>query len=197
MPMVAAVALPIVANANAVLEFATYLHTAYQWLRGLGKPPEGAIERRDLQSLSNILTPTAKDESSATQICPVVNGHVHGNLIVNINHLDANAAQNVATRKMAELREPVRTVYEKVVLYWYQARNDVSSGVGDKAVVESISPRPVKTLFMDQGVKATVLFAEANLFKKLYIADLAVELVDARPVLYKITAIHDSYDRDS
>jgi hypothetical protein len=78
------------------------------------------------------------------------------------------------------------------VLYWYQARNDQKSQRGDRAIIESISPTPVKAIFVSEGIKGKTLLGTSNPFKRAFIVDVSVETIGGRPALYRITEVHDS-----
>ncbi len=84
-----------------------------------------------------------------------------------------------------------------VVLHWYQARHDLSSKAGDRAIIESLSKKPVKVLFASDYLKAQMLFVEENPFEYAYLVDVMVETVNERPVLYKVIDLHDRLPLDS
>lgn len=112
-----------------------------------------------------------------------------------MNSLEANAAQNAIQREQLRLREPSARAHEKVLMYWWQARNDITGHAGDKAKIESIYDCPVKTLFMDDSIKSAILLDEPYPFKKAFIIDVVVETIEGKPMLYKITRFHEAIDR--
>lgn len=145
------VALPFVENANTLIDFGNYLQAAFDFLTGKSdkKPP---LEKVNYENLARFLEPIAKDNASQINCNTVINGNV--TLTINIDSTAANAAQNVATREIKALKEPTTGFKEKVLLYWYQARNDPKSTTGDKAIIESIHNGPVKAMFANAGIKA-------------------------------------------
>ena len=179
-------ALPFVEHANTVIQFAGHLKIVLDYLlqRTDAKPELG---RRNLENALKVLEPVAKDPSGGIQIIAMPESTV----IVNLNSTEANAIQNRARRELEALQEPKVGLHRKVLMYWYQARNDPTSRAGDRAIIESISPRPVKVVFEDDQLKGTILADQENIFRFGYVVDVAVETVQGVPTLYRVLAIHD------
>jgi hypothetical protein len=91
----------------------------------------------------------------------------------------------------------VTGIQEKVLLYWYQARNDPRSKSGDRAIIESISTSAVKVVFVNENIKAKILSSSENPFMLAFVVDVAVETIQGRPALYRILEMHDSFERDA
>jgi hypothetical protein len=185
-------ALPFVENAKTILGYAKFLKSAYDWFSGHSKEKPD-LTKRDLENLSKIVEPVAKDSAAQVNI----SGNQNQTVIYNI-HLDskdANACQNIVRREIEAMREPQKRDHEKVLMYFYQARDDVHSDKGDRAKIESIGPAPVKVTFADEHLKARALNVEHGPFKSAYVVDVAVETIEGRPALYRVTAIHDIFNR--
>jgi hypothetical protein len=133
--------------------------------------------------------PIARDSASQMNCSTIVNGDL--NLTININSLEANAAQNIASRALKAMKEPSSGFHDQVVLYWYQARNDLAATAGDKAIIESVYSGAVKTIFGLPELKAKML---RDPFSCGYLVDVFVETIGDKPVLYKITEIHDKIE---
>ena len=185
--------LPMFDHAKSVIEFAGYLNTSYKWLLGQitedKKPP---LERRNLTNLVTIIEPIAKDSAAQINFQPVINGNP--TFILNLNSTEANAAQNRANREIDFLQEPKTGRHSNVAMYWFQARNAIGTA-GDRAIIESISPRDVKCTFYNEGLKSAMLLGEENPFQFAYEVDVDVETVGGRPVLYKIVAFHQRLEK--
>jgi len=123
----------------------------------------------------------------------VINGDV--TVVLKLNALEANAAQNAAKREIGKLQEPITGLKEKVLLYFTQARNEPKKNVGDRAIIESICPYPLKTIFDNDNVKAKIILGTENFFRFYYIVDVAVETVDGKPMLYRIINLHDKIEK--
>lgn len=174
---------------NTMAKFGAHLQAAYAYLssNATAKP---ALEKATYQNLSNIVEPVAKDAGAQLNIT-APGGHV----VININSVNANAVQNKARKEIERLAEPVSALHEKVLLYWYQARGDVASQKGDKAIIESIDPRPKKIICANDAIKSQMIFDNENPFKWAYVVDVVVETINNRPVAYKILTLHEKFER--
>lgn len=182
--------LPIVSDANTLIGFTKHLTVAINWL--LHRTPEKnppSISRSTVQNIGSIVEPIAKD--SASQLIIHTETINHAPVFLTINSHDANALQNQIQRQLADWRAPATGMHEKVVMYWFQARNDAKSTAGDKAKIESISQRPVKVIFASEAIKAQMLAIDENIFTHAFIVDVQVETVENSPVLYKIVRVYE------
>ena len=103
--------------------------------------------------------------------------------------------QNGVRQQMDSIPESRSGKYYDQVLYWYQVRDDAAKKPGDVAVIERFDRRPVKVRFASDEVKDAMLDSPENVFKKLYVVDVDVSEVDGKPVLYRVLAVKDSFDR--
>ena len=184
--------LPFIENSKTILSFMEYLKTAYDYLIGrqTEKPP---LTKANYENLIGIVNPIAKDKSSQLNIQNTINGNVSVN--INLNSIEANAAQNAAYRDIEALTVPIIGLREKVLLYWYQARNDPKSKTGDKAIVESVYSGPVKAAFDNEHLKESMLLDSQNPFNLAYLVDLTVETIQGKPVIYKIVKMHENFSK--
>lgn len=185
-------ALPYIENAKTVIEYVKYLKTAYEFLLGKAKAKPD-FEKKDLENLSAIVGPIAKDSAAQFNVSTTINGNVTLNL--SMSSLDANAAQNAARREIATMTEPIRGIQNQTLLYLWQARNDTQSSTGDKGVIESLYSGPVKLVFRDESVKAKLLHSTENPFTSSYVVDVVVETINGKPTLYRVLEVHDTLER--
>lgn len=184
---------------NLLADFSANLKNILAWACGsrTKEPPEAS----DLQTLTHIeaiLAPLVKDRGSSMTLGPVVNNAPVENQTIIVNHIAATQGSEYAADRKREIEEPAKKIHEKVLLRWYQTRNDPGSTVGDSAIVETIQNKHVKTVFMAESVKARMLAIESNIYHRGFLVDLRVESVKGRPKLYVIMAIHDeTVDLDS
>ena len=128
--------------------------------------------KKDLQQISDIIEPAAKDAGSSIHITAaqgavvVVNG--------SINSTEANAGQNVLRRYIEHIPLPKSGIHHDQVLYWYQMHQDRATKPGDKAVIERIWPKPVKVRITSDDIKRKMLDDADNPFKKFYVVDVDV-----------------------
>lgn len=184
-------ALPFIENANTLFSFCQSLKDSYEWLLGRRQEPPGVMDASTLQNLSNIVEPIAKDEAAQINIGTL---NVTAPITINLNSLESNAVQNRAKREMDRLKETTATPHSRVLLYWYQARNDLRSKAWDRAVIESIHKGPVKAVCVNESIKTKMLLADSNPFTKAFIVDVSVETVKGKPALYRILDVFEAVD---
>jgi hypothetical protein len=189
-------ALPLVEHADSILEYGKYLLKGYDWLIGRGKG--ATLEKMDkntLQNFSSIIEPVAKDRGSQLILSGVtINGDV--NFSFNIGSTEANAAQNAIRRELEMVKESITGIHSQVLMYWAQARNQLSGKGGDRACIESLYRGDVKVLFANDGLKTKMLFEPDHPFEKAFIVDVAVETVNDKPMLYRVLDLHETIDRE-
>jgi hypothetical protein len=184
--------LPIIqhlAQMVPIIIFAQYLKRGYDYL--LGRTTEKPnLKKANYKNFSGFVEPIAKDSAAQININTV---QINQNpiFIFNLSSLDANAAQNAAQREIGLLREPSTGLNRNVVLYWYQAKKDMISQTGNRVIIESIYPFPVKVIFDNETVKSAMLLGTDNPFTSAYVVDVAVETIGGKPILYKILNMHE------
>ena len=100
-------------------------------------------------------------------------------------------------REINLLDTPATGLHEKVLLYWYQARGDLKSRTGDRAIIESISSSSVKTICANEMIKSQMILNNENPFKEAFVVDVIVETIKGKPALYKVVALHDKLEQAS
>jgi hypothetical protein len=150
--------------------------------------------KKDLQQVSQIIEPAAKDHGSTIHISGVVNSTI---VIQNtINSTEANAGQNVLRRYIDHIPAPVSGIQREQVLYWNQMRDDKAAKPSDKAVIEKLWKHPVKVRITAEDIKRAMIDAPANPFRKYFVVDVDVTEIGGKPVLYRILDVKESFDRD-
>jgi hypothetical protein len=188
----APLALPFIENTMTVVEFAKFLKVSATALLGRRRSV-AELPRHTYENWCDIVEPVAKDGGSQLNVSTVINGDV--NIHLHVGTVEANAIQNTARRHLAADKIAATGIHDSAVLYLYQARYDPKSNAGDRGVIESISPDPVRLIFASDGLKSAVLTARDNPFKHAYVVDVQVETIKGRPILYRVLAIHDVIDR--
>jgi len=184
--------LPFVQYAKTVIDFSLTLEKTLKFFLN-NKGDEPKIGKRNCQNLSSFLEPVAKDASSQLNCNTTINGNV--NLVFNLNSIEANALQNTFRKKIDALKEPVTGTREKVLLYWYQARNDPKSKARDRAIIESISTGPVKAI-VDESIKTQMLAGPENPFQLAYVVDVEIETINEKPTLYKVINLYEKFNKE-
>lgn len=181
--------LPLISDVNTVVGFAKHLKASVEWLLAPKDKEASSISTTTLQNLNSIVEPVAKD--SASQLIIKAETINYAPVYLSLSSNDAKVLQNNIGRELALRSTPLVGLHKQVVMHWYQARNDPSSKAGDKAIIESISPRPVKVIFKSDRIKYQMLKIEENLFDRAFLVDVYVETVDNKPMLYKIAEVHE------
>jgi hypothetical protein len=185
--------------APILIEFTRELGDWFEFFKGVkdAKDIKDLVigkSKKDLQQLSDIIEPAAKDVGSSIHITAGQGAVIMVNS--SINSTEANAGQNVLRRYIDHIPVPTTGVHHDQVLYWYQMRHDHATKPGDKAVIERIWNKPVKVRITSDEIKRRMLDDEDNPFRKFYVVDVDVTESQGRPVLYRILDVKDSFDRD-
>ena len=184
--------LPFIEYSKIIFNFAAFLKDYYEALLGKKEGNFKDFEKKDYENFNNFIEPTAKENGS--QFIFYTTGD-NNKINVAFNSTEANAIQNNISKKQNSLKETISGLKEKVVLYWYQARNDLNSKAGDKSIIESISKNPVKTIIDDQRIKSEILSSLENPFNTAYLVDVKIETINDRPVIYNIVRLYEKFDK--
>lgn len=180
--------LPFVETGNAIADFLAHVRGVVDWLKsGNANARNNPYTGKTLDNVSAFLDPVAKDRNATVTINALtVNGDVNAPLVV--GNSDANYVQNAKRIVDAENASPNVKRVEGVMLRWYQSRNSDEPS-GDKAIIDTISPRPLRTVFADRKLKTLLMSVEENIFKCAWLVDAVVEFLDGVPKLYRIESI--------
>lgn len=184
---------PFVENTNSLIEFFKFLKNMYELFK---KEPKEVheITKSECTNLAKIINPVAKDEGSQL----IINTVINGNPTFNYNMLNSDAIQiseEIEKYKLL-LNEPDNNKYTKVLMYWYQVRDEIHARTGDKAIIEKISIRPLKVIFNTDELKQQILEDSANFFRYAYVVDVELQTINSRPMLYNILNIHDKIEKE-
>lgn len=180
--------MPLLERVNVVAEFVGYVRGAINWLiSGNATLKECPYSPKTLGNISEFLDPVAKDKGASATIVNVnIGGDV--NAPIYIDNSGANYAQNVCRRIKEEYSTPNAEHVEQTLLQWYQSRNSTEQ-VGDKAIINSISSKAIKTVFVDKNLKAKMITGTDNPFAGTWLVDVIVERIEGVPKLYKIESM--------
>src|ERR1700730_18480862 len=172
--------------------FVTHVNDILQYFLGKMSPVKEPPTRREAEQAMAIVEPVAKDGGS--QLIVQI-GKVEGSLVLRIDSPQANAIQNAAPRYIGPTT-PTSLVLQDQLLALYQVRGDPSQKVGDRGIIETISPHPVKLLFASEGGKKQIVEMHDNPLQKIFVVDVEVRSADGKPKLYRILAVKDVLVRD-
>ena len=114
------------------------------------------------------------------------------------NTEDAVKAQKTIDAEYRELERAKHAEYERVLLVF--TRSDVGSVIlgkksGERVRIEEISPRPLALMYAsdlaEQRIKHEIREGEDNIYKKGFVVDVNVRLVNGKPSVYAVTQVHE------
>lgn len=175
---------------NTVVDFASFLKNTCERLANGKADKHTDLSPATLSNINQILEPIAKDNGSQLNIATL---NVTGNVYLSVPSKEANVIQNQITHIGKERRAKTHGLHEKVLLHWYQARKDTNNKFGDKAIIETISPSPVKVICANDELKARMVLSEKNPFNEAFIVDVVADTLNEKIVLYKIVEMHERF----
>lgn len=189
--------IPFAENVNTIVDFAKYLKVGAQYLLGNIEGNNSPLALPDYRDFSALVNPVAKDNGAQLNVSAQVNGDVH--LHFNLSSIESNAMQNAVKREIEKLRVPEldNDTYERVLLMLWQARGDVKSNAGNKAVIEEISEKPMNILFDSEELKSEMLRGDINPFNRAFVVDVKIQKIQGVPRVYKILRMHEYFDLDN
>ena len=178
-------------NSNTVLDFCGHLKAGLDFLQGLKETwDEG--NKKSAENLAKIVAPAAHDPAATVTFQAPVTVGSGATFNLTINYTGAEKIQKRAKTYIQELEAPAENIVYETELSWYQARNDVLSKSGDRAIIEALSEKPVKVMFATDAIKNQILAEDHNLFKRAYVVDVVAEFRGKSPKLYRIIKIHSA-----
>lgn len=184
--------IPFLENVNTIIGFAQYTKKAYNYF--LGKSDEKPdLSMTDYKELSQIVNPVANDNGSQINMSTTINGNVE--VHVHLNSLEANAIQNIFEKEIKAIKTPDMSddTKTKVLLTWFQARNDMRSNVGNKGIIEDLSAKPMNIIIDDDAIKDEMLHKE-NPFTTVFVVDVKLQHVNGKIAAYKVVKLHGTFD---
>ncbi|MEF8733738.1 MAG: hypothetical protein V5B40_18060 [Candidatus Accumulibacter meliphilus] len=191
---------PLLWQGGSLLEWVNHAKSVIEWLNGKLATPPTVLTKNDLKQWNNILEPVAKDSGSQMNFTVSEGGTVINQVFINSEQ--ANAAQNGIRRQLEKLDEPDDHIQRKRVMIWSQTRFSDGGSTGDRAVIENITPSPVKVIFENSAVKKAMLAGNSRFQKQwhdlAYIVDVRVQTVRGVPKVYTIINYYDedTFDPD-
>jgi hypothetical protein len=174
---------PLFWQGGSLLEWAKCAKDTLLYLEGKIKSPPKQLSKSDLKQWNNILEPIAKDNGSQMNMIVHDGGTVVQQFVFNSEQ--ANAAQNRIRREIGAIDEPVDVTHRKRVMTWYQAKFDPESQTGNKAIIESISKKPLRVVFETNAIKDAMFHQGTSSSKPwhelAYIVDVQVQTVNEVP----------------
>lgn len=188
--------IPFFENMNIILDFSLYLKTILEYFtEGKGEEPD--LKVQEAKNLRDMLDVVSGDNKGEMQIGAIDKGNKK--YILNnctINFCVGNSAQNQLEKIIGKLKEIQQSdeVYSRQLMTIYQMRSDMSSDIGNKAVIDAISSKKLGVVFETDELKERILNSEYNPAKKAFLVDVEILTAGGKPAAYKVLALHDVID---
>lgn len=180
---------PLIWSGGSLSEWVNSAKAILDWLLAKTSTPPKTMHKNDLKQWKAILEPVARDSASQMNFTVSDRASVTINQF-SFNSTEANAAQNRITRELAAIDDPNEHIQNRKLMYWYQTKFDTDSHTGDKAIIESISKRPLKVIFENNAVKEAMLAGDERFnkpwHKLAYVVDVEVQTVQGEPKIYTV-----------
>src|SRR5690349_5310920 len=111
-------------------------------MENLFRQPGPPLTKREAEQIMRVMEPVAKD--GGAQLFLQVQGGLH--LHHHYDSVQANAVQNAARRLLGP-QSPVTEIRYDELLTLFQVRGVVHEKAGDRGIIETIYPHPVKLIF--------------------------------------------------
>jgi hypothetical protein len=181
----------VLSHLDAASAFISHFDKILHYFLVLPSLSSEAPTKREAAQAIAVMEPVAKD--GGANLFLNVSGDVH--IHHHYSSQQANAVQNSARRFLGPT-VPTNELCHDQLLSLFQVRGDVSAKVGDRGIIESISPHPAKLLFASEEVKRQIVEHPDNPFQKLFLVDVEAKATEGKIRLYRILTVKDVLDRD-
>lgn len=199
---VASSALPIISHMDNALVLEQFVQT---WGRRIvafakGDFSDGEPTKNDLKIIANATQAIATDPNAKSTLKAVhyENGERQIKASFEFDTSTAISAQETIDAKYRELETTETADYKRVLMVF--TRSDTGSASvgkrsGERVVIEEISSRPRSIMYAsdlaEQRIKHEIRESEDNVYKKAFVVDVNVRLVNGKPSVYAVTHVHD------
>lgn len=176
---------------NTCFDFLGYLKKSFDYFLVGSKEKPVNYDKKDLQQLSECLSPVANDPGSTIKF--IAQDSATQNINITINSTEANAIQNKIRNEIDNFAEEKQSKYNKQLLIWYQTRFAKDSKTGDMAIIENITKKPIKVIFANDQLKQDIINTQG--FSKswqnlAYIVDVEALYMNGKLRRYKIVSFY-------
>src|SRR5690554_554313 len=186
--------IPLVWEGGPLTEWINHAKSILDWLLAKTDKKPKDLAKIDYKQWNSILEPVAKDFASQLTFSVSDNGRVINQFFINSS--EANEAQNRIRHELEKIDEPDDQVHKNKVMTWYQTKFDAESHTGDKAIIESITKRPLKVIFENNAVKEAMLKGDPRFSRPwhelAYLVDVEVQTINGVPKVYTVINYHKS-----
>jgi hypothetical protein len=168
------------------------------------KSPE--VTRSDLKDFMGAVSAIANDPNGHATLRAVAfeDGKKKIKAAISFDTSEARQAQRQIEDQQVMIEAKESADHQRVLMVFTQSNiKDATMGkrTGERVRVEEISPRDLPLIYAsdlaEQRIKHEVREADDNVYKKGFVVDVNVQLVNGKPAAYRITNVHQVIDLPS
>jgi len=194
----------VIEQVEIVVKFVQNYGGALSPYLGGSKSPE--VTRSDLKDFMGAVSAIANDPNGHATLRAVAfeDGKKKIKAAISFDTSEARQAQRQIEDQQVMIEAKESADHQRVLMVFTQSNiKDATMGkrTGERVRVEEISPRDLPLIYAsdlaEQRIKHEVREADDNVYKKGFVVDVNVQLVNGKPAAYRITNVHQVIDLPS
>ena len=194
----------VIEQVEIVVKFVQNYGGALSPYLGGSKSPE--VTRSDLKDFMGAVSAIANDPNGHATLRAVAfeDGKKKIKAAISFDTSEARQAQRQIEDQQVMIEAKESADHQRVLMVFTQSNiKDATMGkrTGERVKVEEISPRDLPLIYAsdlaEQRIKHEVREADDNVYKKGFVVDVNVQLVNGKPAAYRITNVHQVIDLPS
>ena len=194
----------VIEQVEIVVKFVQNYGGALSPYLGGSKSPE--VTRSDLKDFMGAVSAIANDPNGHATLRAVAfeDGKKKIKAAISFDTSEARQAQRQIEDQQVMIEANESADHQRVLMVFTQSNiKDATMGkrTGERVKVEEISPRDLPLIYAsdlaEQRIKHEVREADDNVYKKGFVVDVNVQLVNGKPAAYRITNVHQVIDLPS
>lgn len=212
--MVVGSVVPYMEGALVVRDFTKWIGTRIRGFAGIGTvsgAPDASgydLSREDAHDLREFIKPICGKKAAELGIRHAKFHRKNGEREIvaeydfeenALNRAHVNLGRFIEVSDAETDTTPNQKRYVEVLMRWHQASVEAGKErgrTGDKAVIEAVTEKPLPVYFpiQTQDLKRRMAQDEPHIFRKGYIVDVMVDMIDSEPKLYRVVQLHSVVD---
>lgn len=187
-------------NYNTVAEFIKRMRVYLEFFKAKPCGPLKPLSKRDCEDYRDILVPALSGGGALAfrQLKYSPQGQPKTVTEIAYTPPDVAAIVTGATEKIKEFEAAGEAEHKKVLMVLESVEKKIAKPEAkrthDYGIIESISPKPLRILWLSELDQAKVKNQTGNPFKLIFVVDVNVETVHGEPKAYRIINLHDIMD---
>ena len=198
-------AAPFVAQMDQVLIVEQFVRTWGKRISALasGKLGGWSPSKSELKILTDATEAIARDPNASSTLEAVTfeDGNRNVRAAFKFSTPDARKAKDTIDAVYKEINAPEDAEYKRVLMVF--TRTDVGDArlgkrSGERVLIEEVCTRPLALMYAselaEERLKHEIREAEDNVYKKGFVVDVNVRLVNGKPSVFAVTNVHEVID---